>query len=62
MFIVGAKDVVIGGATQPMLQGMMSRVIPDLRAVVVTPEMGHWIQQEAPEATNAAMLEFLKGL
>jgi pimeloyl-ACP methyl ester carboxylesterase len=26
------------------------------------PGVGHWVQQEAPEATNEAVLEFLKGI
>ncbi|MEM6705353.1 MAG: alpha/beta hydrolase [Acidobacteriota bacterium] len=59
LFLAGAQDVVIGGATQEMLQGMMSPLIPELRGVVLVPEIGHWIQQEAPEATNAALLDFL---
>jgi pimeloyl-ACP methyl ester carboxylesterase len=33
----------------------------DLRAEVRVPGAGHWIQQEAPEATNAALVEFLQG-
>ncbi|MEX2334987.1 MAG: alpha/beta hydrolase [Pseudohongiella sp.] len=62
LFIAGEKDVVIGGASQGRLQGAMNRVVEDLRGVVVLPEAGHWIQQELPEATNAAVLEFLQGL
>jgi len=37
----------------------MSRVAPDLRDVVLIPEIGHWVQQEAPEETNQAMSDFL---
>lgn len=62
LFIAGQNDVVIGGASQGRLQGAMNRVVEDLRGVVVLPEAGHWIQQELPEATNAAVLEFLDGL
>jgi pimeloyl-ACP methyl ester carboxylesterase len=54
--------VVIAGATQEQLTGSMSRATEDLRGVVLIPGIGHWVQQEAPEATNAAMLEFLQGL
>lgn len=60
LFIAGSKDIVIGGATAPMLQGMMGRVLPNLKDVVLVPEIGHWIQQEAPEATNEAILSFLR--
>lgn len=62
LFIAGARDVVIAGATQEQLTGSMSRVVNDLRGVVLFPEIGHWVQQEAPDQTNAAMLEFLRGL
>ena len=62
LFIAGERDVVIAGATQEQLTGSMSRATEDLRGVVLIPEIGHWVQQEAPEATNAAMLEFLQGL
>lgn len=62
LFIAGERDVVIAGAQQEQLTRSMSRVVNDLRGVVLIPEIGHWVQQEAPEATNAAMLEFLKGL
>ena len=33
-----------------------------LRGVVLIPETGHWVQQEEPQETNAAIIEFLKGL
>ena len=62
LFIAGERDVVIGGATQAALTDSMSRVVEDLRGVVLFPDIGHWVQQEAPEQTNAAMLEFLQGL
>ena len=62
IFIAGAGDLVIGGATVEQLTTTMSRVIDDLRGVVLIPEIGHWVQQEAPAETNAAMLEFLADL
>jgi len=62
LFLAGSRDIVIGGATAEQLTAMMSRVTDDLRGVVLIPGIGHWVQQEAPEATNAAMLEFLGGL
>jgi pimeloyl-ACP methyl ester carboxylesterase len=62
LFIAGEKDVVIAGASQGQLQGAMNRVVDDLRRVILIPEAGHWIQQERPEETNAAVLEFLRGL
>lgn len=59
LFIAGERDVVIGGANETSLTALMSGPIPGLKKVVVVPEMGHWIQQEAPEETNSAVLEFL---
>ena len=61
-FIAGEKDVVIGGATKPMLQGMMGRAVADLRDVKLFPGAGHWVQQERPDETNAALIEFLTSL
>lgn len=62
LFIAGQRDMVIAGADTEALTASMSRVANDLRGVVLFPEIGHWVQQEAPEQTNAAMLEFLQGL
>jgi pimeloyl-ACP methyl ester carboxylesterase len=62
LFIAGSLDVVIAGATQEALTDSMSRVVDDLRGVVLIPEIGHWVQQESPQETNAVMLEFLESL
>jgi pimeloyl-ACP methyl ester carboxylesterase len=40
----------------------MSRVATDFRGVTLIPTAGHWVQQEKPEETNAALLAFLAGL
>lgn len=34
----------------------------DFRGSVIIPNIGHWVQQEAPEQTNKALGEFLAGL
>ena len=62
LFIAGEKDMVIAHATIEQLQSAISRVVPDLRGVEIIPNMGHWIQQEAPQQTNAAMKAFLDSL
>ncbi len=62
LFIAGEKDVVIAGAKEGQLRGSMGRVVEDLRGVTLVPEIGHWVQQESPAATNEAMIAFLKGL
>jgi pimeloyl-ACP methyl ester carboxylesterase len=43
-----------------MTVGMEERV-PNLRRVVID-DCGHWTQQERPEETTAAMLDYLKTL
>lgn len=62
LFIAGEKDIVIGGATKPMLEAAMATAIPNLHDVILVPEVGHWIQQEAPQETNRAMIDFLDSL
>jgi len=34
----------------------------DFRGAVILPGIGHWVQQEAPQETNAALEGFLKGI
>lgn len=62
LFIAGTKDVVIAGASEGQLNGAMSRIAEDFRGVVLIPDIGHWVQQEAPDETNQAMMEFLQSL
>ncbi len=59
LFIAGAQDMVIGGATAAGLMKLMKAAVPDLRDVVLFPGIGHWVQQEAPEETNKVLLNFL---
>ena len=62
LFVAGAQDGVIRGADAARLDAMMKPWAPKFTKSVVIPGVGHWVQQEAAEATNAALLEFLKGL
>jgi len=62
LFIAGDQDVVIAKATADQLTARMSPALTDLRGVLLIPDTGHWVQQERPAETNAAILEFLKGL
>jgi pimeloyl-ACP methyl ester carboxylesterase len=62
LFIAGEKDGVIGGADAEALKGVMRDSVPQLTDVVLIPNIGHWVQQEAPEATNTALIEFLNSL
>lgn len=54
--------VELGGAGAPQLDALMRPWAPKLTEVVVVPEVGHWVQQEAADATNRALLDFLNTL
>ncbi len=58
MFVAGAKDGVILMAAEALSQ--LPERVPDLRINELIPGIGHWTQQEAPDAVNAALLRFLK--
>ena len=60
LFLAGSQDMVIRGATKEMLQSSMEKSIPNLQQVILLPNIGHWVQQEAPEETNQALLNFLQ--
>jgi pimeloyl-ACP methyl ester carboxylesterase len=57
-FLTGELDPV----RRFMPAAAMDGWVDDLRARIVIPGAGHWVQQQAPDAVNAALLEFLKGL
>ena len=55
LMIMAEDDVVL---TPAMAEGM-ERFVPDLEKVLIR-SCGHWTQQEHPEKTNAAMIDWLK--
>jgi pimeloyl-ACP methyl ester carboxylesterase len=57
LFLVGSADSTIRGASQAQLQARMGRRIPNLQ-VLMLPGKGHWIQSEACEEVNAALVGF----
>ena len=62
LFIGGDRDLVL-----KMLPGvdpvaLMAPHLPGLRGAHLLPGIGHWTQQEAPEAVNRLLLEWLRGL
>ena len=61
-FIAGAADMVIGGADEVGLRAMMGPQMSDLREITLIDKMGHWVQQEAPDETNAAVQRFIESL
>jgi len=58
MFLTGELDPV----RDFMPAAAMNGWVTDLRAQIVIDGAGHWVQQQAPEAVNAALLEFLREL
>jgi pimeloyl-ACP methyl ester carboxylesterase len=61
-FVAGERDPV--RAFIPGMDGYENPGVActDFRGKAILPGIGHWVQQEAPEATNAALEGFLKGL
>jgi pimeloyl-ACP methyl ester carboxylesterase len=60
MFLAGALDG-MNLIAQPNRESMRSS-LTDLRSFVMLEGVGHWAQLEAPDATNAALLAFLRRL
>jgi pimeloyl-ACP methyl ester carboxylesterase len=58
LFVVGERDPVLRMTPPQVMDGWLE----DLRASVVVPGAGHWVQQERPDEVNAALLGFLSGL
>ncbi len=58
MFLTGELDPVRRFMPVEAMHGWVT----DLRAEIVVPGAGHWVQQQAPEAVNDALLEFLAAL
>ena len=61
-FIAGEKDPVRRFVPGVDIYANAGAACADFRGSVLIPGVGHWVQQEAPEATNAALETFLAGL
>ncbi|PKP81615.1 MAG: alpha/beta hydrolase [Alphaproteobacteria bacterium HGW-Alphaproteobacteria-18] len=60
MFIAGTADGVVMMAAAAI--EAMPHFVKDLRINRMIPGIGHWTQQEAPEAVNETILEFLRNI
>jgi len=56
-FLTGSLDPVI--AMMPDAAGEMDSILPDFRGMTTVDGAGHWVQQERPQESNAALLDFL---
>lgn len=60
-FVCGAEDPVLK-MIDPRWREKMAERIPDLRGFEIVPGAGHFVQQERPAETTAAILDFVKGV
>jgi pimeloyl-ACP methyl ester carboxylesterase len=58
MFLTGELDMVRSFMPAEAMDGWVT----NLREHVIVPGAGHWVQQQAPDAVNEALLRFLGGL
>jgi pimeloyl-ACP methyl ester carboxylesterase len=58
LFLTGELDPVRRFMPAEAMHGWVT----DLRAEVVVPGAGHWVQQQAPGAVNTTLLDFLRAL
>ena len=58
MFVAGTADGVVMMAAEAIKT--MPEHVTDLRINQMIPGIGHWTQQEAPDAVNTAILDFLR--
>ena len=61
-FIAGSKDVVRSFVPGKDVYADVVGHCTDMRLIRIIEGPGHWVQQEAPDAVNAALLEFLADL
>jgi pimeloyl-ACP methyl ester carboxylesterase len=61
-FVAGERDAVRAFVPGMDLYANPAIGCTDFRGSVILPGIGHWVQQEAPPETNAALMRFLEGL
>jgi len=62
LFIGGERDLVLKMIPGVDMIARMTPHLPGLRGAHLLPGIGHWTQQEAPEAVNRLLLDWLRGL
>lgn len=62
LFIGGDRDPVLKMFPPASPAALMARHVLDLRGAHLLPGVGHWTQQEAPEAVSRLLVDFLKAL
>jgi pimeloyl-ACP methyl ester carboxylesterase len=62
LYVAGERDLVLSFPGAKEMVANLPAVVPRLRETIMLAGCGHWTQQERPEAVNAAMIGFLRGL
>ena len=62
LYVVGERDLVLTFPGAKELAANLRTFVPRLQETIMLPGCGHWTQQERPDAVNAAMIGFLRGL
>jgi pimeloyl-ACP methyl ester carboxylesterase len=60
MYLAGERDPVTIWCGDAIRQ--MSTTVPELHTSRILPDCGHWVGEECPDQTNAALLDFMEGL
>lgn len=62
LYLVGEYDTGLAIPGMQEIISLMPKLVPGLRGSQIIQGAGHWLQQEAPERVNTAVIEFLHGL
>ena len=60
LFIAGTRDAVITGSLGKRALDELESVVPNLARPILIEGAGHWVQQERPDAVNAALIAFAR--
>lgn len=60
LYLVGERDTGLAIPGMDRIIEAMPEIVPRLCATKIIPGAGHWLQQEAPQEVNKALIEFLK--
>jgi pimeloyl-ACP methyl ester carboxylesterase len=62
LYLVGEYDTGLAIPGMHEIIRGMRKLVPNLRDSQIIQRAGHWLQQEAPDLVNAAVIEFLRNL
>ena len=62
LYLVGEYDTGLAIPGMREIIGDMRKLVPNLRDSQIIKRAGHWLQQEAPDLVNTAVIKFLRNL